>query len=108
MSDQLTFCSVCGGVATNSSRCEKHKSAGRVRSAYDKWYGLAAWKTLRGMKLRHDPLCEICFIKPATDVHHTDDSWKTSGNWRLFITLELLQSLCHECHSRITMERNNQ
>lgn len=109
MSDTFTFCSECGGVAKNGPRCEKHKASGmRVRSPYDAWYNRAAWKTLRAMKLRREPLCEICTRAVATDVHHTDPSWKQTGNWRKFITLELLQSLCHSCHSEITAKENHQ
>jgi hypothetical protein len=112
MSQQLRFClrGGCTGIAVEGKYCAACVAAGvgkRVRSDYDRWYNLAAWKTLRLWKLRRFPLCEICLTKPSTDVHHTDDSWKKTGDWRLFMTLEKLMALCHECHSRITMKEHH-
>ena len=60
------------------------------------------WQKVRAMKLRREPLCEACKakgrIKPAKDVHHLIAG---SNN------LDDLQSLCHVCHSRVTMRELN-
>src|SRR5271157_803378 len=114
------FCSEpsCPGIAVTGRFCEKHKTDNyerrrdAARSLYDRWYGLAAWcgpYGSRGYHLRHFPMCENDSCgKPATDVHHIDDSWKQTGDWRAFIDQNNLQSLCHEHHSEITMKRNQE
>jgi hypothetical protein len=104
------------GISQTGKFCPAHiadnyiKRRSAVRSPYDAWYSKAAWRVyVRPTKLRHDPMCEQPGCgKPATDVHHKDDSWKESGNWRLFISQENLESLCHEHHSAETMKRNQE
>jgi hypothetical protein len=100
----------CFCIAKTGKFCDKHKMDNYLRRAIrperDAWYGLAAWRGKNGLrlyKLRRNPMCEFegC-TKPATDVHHKDSSWKESGNWRLFIDLKNLESLCHGHHSEIT------
>jgi len=100
--ERLTFCTVggCQNLAINDSRCATHKETGRK---YNRWYGLASWARVRRFKLNHFPICEDCEVKAATDVHHIDGGWKTTGDWRLFIDQGNLKSLCHECHSKITI-----
>jgi hypothetical protein len=106
----------CVGIALTGKFCDEHKTNNYIqrrnaaRPELDSWYDRAAWRGpygARGYKLRHDPICEaVGCRKPATDVHHRDGSWKTTGNWRLFIDQNNLVSLCHECHSSITFEEN--
>jgi hypothetical protein len=107
----------CPGIAKTGKFCDAHKADNYIkrrnaaRPERDSWYDLAAWRGpygARGYKLRHDPMCEIDGCgKSATDVHHIDDSWKQTGDFRLFIDQKNLQSLCHEHHSAITMKENN-
>jgi len=106
----------CSGLAMTGKFCPLHiadnyqKHSAAVRSPYDSWYGRRAWNGRNGIrlvKLRRNPLCEICATARATQVHHTDPSWKLTGDWSLFIKLALLQSLCASCHSRITAEENS-
>jgi 5-methylcytosine-specific restriction enzyme A len=112
--DKYRFCAQpgCTGVALNSRFCPLHIRDNylkrRVRPDADSWYARAAWKKTRLMKLRRDPICEDCNRAPATEVHHTDSSWKETGDWGLFLTIEKLQSLCHDCHSRKTMKQNHE
>jgi len=68
------------------------------------FYNTRTWKHLRKVKLITDPICEVCKVKPATDVDHIvrindgGDMTAWSG----------LRSMCHECHSRKTLyERFN-
>src|SRR5208282_6353417 len=85
----------CPCIAKTGRFCEKHvadnylKRRDAARPERDRWYGLAAWcgpYGARGYKLRHFPMCEIDGCnRPATDVHHRDDSWKERGDWRAFI-----------------------
>lgn len=59
----------------------------------------AAWQRLRASVLAREPLCRHCRqvgkLTPATDVDHI--SGDPSDN-----SLDALQPLCHECHSRKT------
>lgn len=59
----------------------------------------SAWQKLRATVLEGEPLCRQCtqygLHTPATDVDHI--SGDPSDN-----TLDNLQPLCHECHSRKT------
>ena len=102
----------CTAITQTGRFCEKcrvdnAKRQAAARPELDIWYNRAAWRGpygVRGYKLRSFPMCETegCG-KWATDVHHIDSSWK-SGDWRLFISQENLKSLCHECHSSITLK----
>ena len=92
-----SFCAEpgCPGIAQTGKWCPAHvgdnyqKRRAAARPGRDSWYDRAAWRGPYGVKkhkLRHDPMCERegC-RKPATDVHHKDDSWKETGDWSLFI-----------------------
>lgn len=112
MPDRLNFCSHarCQRLATNGSHCDEHKPR-RVRYGADRWYDRASWRGpygARGYHLRHSPICEQCGVEPAVDVHHIDDSWKQTRNWKLFIDQNNMRSLCHACHSKITMQNNRE
>ncbi len=104
----------CVGIAVTGNFCPAHvdplnrKVRNTPRHEMDKWYRLAIWRGpfgVRGMKIRRNPLCEICGAR-AQDVHHTRE-WKDTRNWFVFlggIDMEFLQSLCKKCHSAITMK----
>jgi 5-methylcytosine-specific restriction protein A len=105
-------CPVCRKPSALGSRyCADHPRENErrydreEREPWHRWYGLSVWKRLRLMKLHRNPICEKCNRYAATDVHHRIDH---KGDWRLFLTLENLESLCHSCHSRITAQRNAQ
>ena len=53
-----------------------------------------AWRDLREVVLHRDPLCVACGA-PATDVDHIDNDPTNNS-------MDNLQPLCHECHSRKT------
>lgn len=67
-----------------------------------KWYNTAAWKRLRLVQLRREPLCRFCkkkgIISPADTVDHIIPH---RGNKELFFSLDNLQSLDKKCHSSI-------
>jgi 5-methylcytosine-specific restriction endonuclease McrA len=69
---------------------DKRKSNGRTLALDG-----AAWRRLRAVVLREQPLCAHCHTAEATDVDHVDND--PSNNAR-----ENLAGLCHECHSRKT------
>ena len=110
------FCSEpgCTGLAAKGKFCDAHivdnyvKRQSAARPKRDGWYSLAAWRGpygARGYKLRNSPMCEENGCdKFADEVHHIDDSWKQSGDWRLFIDQKNLMSLCKEHHSAKTLK----
>ena len=114
------FCSEpgCVGIANTGKFCPAHvadnylKRQNATRPDIDSWYSRAAWRGPHGVrrfKLHRFPICETPGCgKPSTEVHHTRD-WKLTRDWFVFmggIDMEFLQALCHECHSRVTLEEN--
>jgi 5-methylcytosine-specific restriction endonuclease McrA len=107
----------CNGIAETGKFCPLHiadnyiKRKNAARPERDSWYNRAAWRGpygVRGYKLRRNPMCERC-PAVAEQVHHRDSSWKTTGNWFLFmggVDMENLESLCAPCHSKVTFEEN--
>lgn len=115
------FCSQpgCTGIALEGRFCASHVADNYVKRRDRRrenpetrgWYDLACWRSpkrgLRAWKLMQDPLCQDCKVRAAWDVHHLDDSWREGGPgaWEKFMDRNNLQSLCHQCHSRITATR---
>lgn len=63
-----------------------------------RFYQTKEWRTLRAIKLVHNPLCERC-NEVAEEVHHVidikDDTAKA-------LSINNLESLCKSCHSTHT------
>ena len=57
------------------------------------------WRKLRLIKLKDNPVCEICNREWATDVHHVN---KVSDGHPVLCAVADLRSLCHFCHSEVT------
>lgn len=55
----------------------------------------AAWRKLRALVLREEPLCRCGCGQPATDVDHIDSDPTNNARGNL-------QGLAHSCHSRKT------
>lgn len=51
--------------------------------------------TLRKEYMRQNPVCEVCHIKPATDLHHRA---KRGAN---YLKVETWMSACRVCHDHI-------
>lgn len=99
----------CGDVADEGLYCKAHKlvkvddrpSASRRGYTY-------TWQRLRRMKLNEQPLCADPFgdhaaqgeVVLATDVHHVK---RVSDGNPVLTEMSQLQSLCHSCHSRVTV-----
>ena len=71
-------------------------------------YNTVRWKRLRLVKLRNNPLCEICekkgITKTADDVHHIQSFMSVDDpetRKALAFDYDNLMSLCDECHSEI-------
>jgi hypothetical protein len=111
----MQFCHItgCPGIARTGVFCEAHKSptARTERARSDPWYGRKEWRGrwgIRRFKLKRNPICEVCNVNHATQVHHLRDEWRVTRDWFLFMggyNMEYLQSLCAKCHSAITMNQ---
>lgn len=69
-------------------------------SAARRGYG-AHWRRLRLSVLARRPVCEACWLAPATDVdHHVSLAGGGTNDEANLVPL------CHACHSRKTVERD--
>jgi 5-methylcytosine-specific restriction protein A len=95
------------GYYCERHRFEHHRDYNTFRRdpATNKKYG-GAWRKIRARFIAANPLCEGCkklgrFV-PATEVHHVKPLSEGGGHeWNN------LMSLCHSCHSAITMSATN-
>lgn len=86
-------------------RAERNKRIDAQRgTAAQRGYD-ARWRRIRLMQLRKFPLCATCLAaeitEPATEVDHIIPL--AEGGTHAF---ENLQSLCHPCHSRKTVQQS--
>ena len=98
-------------VLCTGGYCEQHQpkrqdTRSQESKAWRGWYKLDVWtKDLRPTQLALHPWCAECAKQGlrvrATDVDHIVDH---KGNWSLFTDRSNLQSLCHSCHSRKTVQ----
>lgn len=70
-------------------------------------YNTARWRKLRDLKLKDQPLCEVCLskgiVKQADEVHHIESfmSYDTRSEQSLkAYSYNNLQSICKQCHQR--------
>ena len=105
-------------IEAGDTYCEKHRAkANRQRNKrYDqkrdpklkKFYSSSRWRKLRNLKLKRDPICEMCEEKNrtrmATEVDHIIP---IKVDWEKRLRLDNLQSLCHGCHMKKTQEDKN-
>ena len=94
--------------------CQDHRPKDRDRRGEDaktwRWmYGTETWRQLRAAQLLREPWCRECEARGirqrATDVDHIRPH---RGDWETFTDPRNLQSLCHSCHSRKTVEEMRQ
>ncbi len=76
--------------------CEQHqRQRWRERDINRPRRGGRRWRKLRDLKLRTDPICEICNSALAQEVHHIEPVARAPErefDW------SNLQSVCHDCH----------
>jgi 5-methylcytosine-specific restriction protein A len=92
--------------------CPLHRKAGKAAAnrAYDEngrdkemrvFYTSPAWRELRALKLKRNPLCEQCYregrIGPAVIADHILPA-RENPDGRL--DMNNLQSMCRACHNR--------
>lgn len=109
-------CPGCPELVRGGGYCPRHKSKGdsvkrsinierRGSAAYHRLYDSVRWRRMRAAQLIASPFCAACAAVGlrvrATDVDHIRPH---KGNRTLFYDCSNLQSLCHSCHSRKTLE----
>src|SRR6056297_3255416 len=99
-------------IEAGHTYCEKHgaKESTRRNKRYDendrdprlkKFYSSSRWRKLRDIKLKRDPICEICEGKGRTRIAtEVDHIIPIKVDWEKRLKLDNLQSLCHSCHMK--------
>lgn len=103
----------CPDLAVDGgSKCERHRQ--QRQREYDQqrreerpFYWSAAWRRLRALVLRNEPLCRLCYAKEprvlaiATEVDHIKPVKQRPD---LALEFDNLQPLCKPCHLQKTRE----
>ena len=98
----------CPNVIQRGMYCDEHKAEeprafGNKREQKNSFYDSKAWRETRLAKLRMDPVCEQCWKRPATVVHHKQ---KLKEHPELAFTYSNLESVCESCHNKETAKEN--
>lgn len=79
-----------------------------------KIYNTSRWRRLRALKLKDQPLCEVCLshgvIRQADEVHHLDsfmDYVDRSEQAEKAYDYSNLQSICKQCHQKEHHQKKN-
>ena len=99
---------------THERYCEHHKK--QTAREYEKYgrnkaakafYNTSQWKAVRTMKMNRNPFCEICQSHGRSEKAFFIDHIKEIADGGASLDMENLQSLCHSCHSRKTLQERN-
>ena len=102
-------------IEAGNTYCDKHANEveNKRQRRYDryqrnkkasKFYSTSRWQKVRNKKLKLNPLCEHCFpddVVIATEVDHFIPIGK---DWSLRLSISNMQSLCHPCHMKKTIQ----
>ncbi len=89
------------------SRREQEAGWASRQAEYRGWYASTTWRRLRRIVLERDAgLCKACGCATG-ESGHVDHIEPHRGDWERFTTVENLQVLCHECHSKKTVREGN-
>ena len=106
-------------VKAGQTYCKKHskKEISRKNNRYDreqrderaaKFYHSSAWRKLRRIKMKEDPLCEMCLEEGRTEqADMVDHIVPVQVDWPLRLVKDNLQSLCNRCHAEKTAEERD-
>ena len=100
---QNRICTGCGPRKPRTGWQPDSRRGTRHERGYDN-----TWLATRIRKLNKSPLCELCELRgmsvDAVEVHHIEPFNGLGDPLRL--SIDNLQSLCIECHGRITRSRS--
>ena len=106
----------CPELVRGGGYCEKHKTEDRSvkreiqgergsSARYHNLYFTRRWREMRAAQLVAEPFCRECGkMGRRTRAEDVDHIKPHRGDKRIFYDPANLQSLCHSCHSRKTME----
>ena len=100
----LTRSKYCDRHADTDAVRAKAMEAARSRDPYRRLYNRKAWTQTRRIVLQRDIVCQICRLAPATEVDHKINGREWVAMGKAWADQDNLQGLCHECHSRKTIE----
>lgn len=84
----------------HQSQATRQHESRASRAEAKRFYASSAWRKLRSLKLKENPLCEDCLKRgettPAAHVHHTRPRAKFPD---LALCYENLESVCQACHN---------
>lgn len=78
---------------------QEHKPFQNAIRTNSQFYNSQRWRKLRKAKLEINPVCEICGNQSELQVHHIKPP---KGGELLFFNLENLQTVCANCHRKLT------
>lgn len=82
---------------------ETHQAELAYEHRAQQFYRTQAWQTLSRLQRTREPLCQHCKangrLRPADVADHIIE---LRDDWSLSMSLDNLQSLCHQCHNRKT------
>lgn len=93
------YCSKHLEWGRNKEEERKRKAFEKAHRANEELYKTAEWRNLRRKKLLECPVCEICGSEINLQVHHRK---APRGNPDLFFDIFNLQTVCADCHRKIT------
>ena len=95
---------------TKRGYCEQHARQRRQQrrrdDPSDDFYASRPWRRLRAMHLQANPLCVVCIEAGRTVAAvHVDHIKTRRERPDLELDASNLQSMCHSCHSRKTIQQ---
>ena len=104
---------LCAETINPSERyCAKHRKQPtseyeKQRNAVNSKIYNTTWRRLRRLKLRRDPLCEICLARGlVVAAEEVDHIFPVKDYPELRLVYSNLQSACTPCHSKKTRKEN--
>lgn len=84
------------------------KDDDEARAIRNRFYNSARYKKVKALKIRQNPICEICDLQGITQfgqqVHHWYSPFQVTNEtdkWELGLSMDNLVTLCSKCHSRL-------
>lgn len=78
----------------------EREAHGRRMYANTKFYASSAWRKLRALKIKLNPICEECATYGRATPGEVIDHIKPINQGGAPLSIENLQTLCHACHNR--------
>lgn len=76
-----------------------------ITSDRAKFYQSAKYKRLRTQFLQENPICALCRVNKATEIHHMGENY---WNEEEFYDTSMWRGLCHQCHCQVSTERKQE